>query len=257
MTKNSPPCCLAAFLGLLVLASSATGQTNQNPLVRVITSGTLSERMRAYESIRATGETVRDPQVLPALLRELNRVDALQRSRLEGLSRGETVAPTEELGEYLFILLDTVCSYNDPRIVKPLLPFLGTGRRVIDSVARFGTSSVQQIADFVDSDQSDAINLAPALFTLRAIQRELLVGSAERDVIIRIAGQRLEGQQPAAVIEQALELAMSTGDVRLVGRVKELAGDGSQMRALVVGGPDDGSVVGYLQRKAQSLSVQK
>jgi hypothetical protein len=111
--------------------------------------------------------------------------------------------------------------------------------------------------DFVDSGESDATGISPALFTLLVIQRETLLDDADRAVIVRIAGQRLEGQQAAAVIEQALELAMATGDIRLAERVKALASDNSQMRALVVPGSDDGSIVAYLQRKARSLLARK
>ena len=184
-----------------------------------------------------------DQASLPALLTELQHV--------------ETIAPTEERSESLFTLLDAICRYDDPRIVRPLLPFLGTGRRVIDTVAKFGAHSVQQIADFVDSGESEATGVSSALFTLRVIQRDALLDDASRAVIVRIAGQRLEGQQAAAVIDQALELAMSTGDVRLVGRVKELAGDSSQMRALVMPGTGDGSIVDHLQRKARSLLARE
>jgi hypothetical protein len=53
----------------------------------------------------------------------------------------------------LFTLLDAIRRYDDTRFVRPLL-LLGTGRRVIDTVARFGAHSVQQIAEFVDSGDS-------------------------------------------------------------------------------------------------------
>jgi hypothetical protein len=203
--------CVAIFVGLLVVASSAGAQPDQ--------------------------------AALPALLTELHRV--------------ETIAPTEEGSECLFTLLDAICRYDDPRIVRPLLPFLGTGRRVIDTVAKFGAYSVQPIADFVDSGQSDATGVSSALFTLRVIQRETLLDDAGRATVGRIAGQRLEGQQTAAVIEQALELAIATGDTPLAERVKALARDSSQMRALVMPGSSDGSIVDHLQRKARSLLARE
>jgi hypothetical protein len=192
-----------------------------------------------------------------SLLNELARLDALQLSRLAALSRGETVAPTDELGEHLADVLDAVCGFDDPAIVKPLLPFLGTGNRVVESVARFGEYSVEQIAAFVDSPASEAIGASSALFTLRVIQRSQPLSTAGRATIIRIAGQRLEGQQAAAVIEQALELAIATGDTRLAERVKTLARDSSQMRALVTPGSSDGSIVDHLQRKARSLLARE
>jgi len=141
-----------------------------------------------------------------SLLNELARLDALQLSRLAALSRGETVAPTDELGEHLADVLDAVCGFDDPAIVKPLLPFLGTGNRVVESVARFGEYSVEQIANFVDSPESDAIGASSALFTLRVIQRTQPLSPAARATLIRIATQRLEGQHEPAVIEQARSL---------------------------------------------------
>ena len=141
-----------------------------------------------------------------SLLTELARLNALQLSRLDALSRGETLTPTEELGEHLFTVLDAICRIDDPAIVGPLLPFLGTGNRVVESVARFGEYSVEQIAGFVDSETSQRIGAASALYTLRVIQRTQPLSPAGRATLIRIASQRLEGQRDPATIEQARSL---------------------------------------------------
>ena len=79
------------------------------------------------------------------------------------------------------------------------------------------------------------------------LDREL--SEAAKQSIVNVAAQSLTGGQSPAVIERAIDLAVKTGDLALVARVRNLVDDPREVRSL---GINDAVRVALIQKRAAS-----
>lgn len=186
------------------------------------------ERERALSLIRAIPVQRRGDEILEALLDELDR----QKSRLDYrgamLARGTPLPDDEGAGEFLLDELETVCQHDqDPRIIPHLVPFIGTGNRVIDALIHFGEPVVPLIVEVAASNSGTGFDASSALYALRRLL-ETNAGSlsqASRRRIIQVAASRLQGTQPVVVAWNAVDLAAATRDPDLLNTVRRAAKD--------------------------------
>src|SRR6266550_7438433 len=138
------------MLAVIALAMPELSWADQSPdgLIAGTTfkTGTPLQKYGALASIRAIPIDKRDPSVLIALLDELNHLDHQRQEQRAAMVAGTPVAPPEDEGDYLLSVLELVVEYKDPRIIRPLLPFITTGNKVIDAIAGFGELSVADVA---------------------------------------------------------------------------------------------------------------
>lgn len=228
----------AALTALLMLGISTVvaAQTGNTHVAQTLAQGSAAERAAALARIRATPVEARGPEVLPALLEELNRQSARLEARAAALREGRTVEPSESDGELLLDVLDLVTQHKeDPRIIPALLPFISTGNRVIDALAAFGEQSVSQVAEIAASNDRPDADVHSALLTLqRMLQKPTRtpLSLASRQLIIKVAEMRLTGTQVPTVALAAVDLAAATSDPSLIHRLEVLSQDAGEVRAL-------------------------
>jgi hypothetical protein len=252
-----------ALTTLLLLGTSAFVAVRANAevgLAATLEQGSAQERAAALTRIRATPVDARGADVLPALLRELDRESARLDARNAALRAGKPIATSEAEGGDLLDVLDLVTQHkNDPRIIPALLPFIATGNRVIDVLAGFGEPSVSAVAAIAASNTKPVADVFSALL---ALQRMLVkptsapLSEASRELIVSVADARLTGTQAPTVALAAVTLAAATGNPTLSQRVQMLSEDPAAVRALGL----SAEMVPTFQKKAKaalSSSVRK
>jgi hypothetical protein len=222
---------IAALCACVSLATSsfAAAQSNdQTQIAHALASGTLAQREAALLRIRRTPIESRSPAVLPALFQELERQRARLRERESALESGHPLPPSEAEGEFLIDVLDTVTQYSsDPRIIRPLLPFIGLGNRIMNVLAAFGEQSVADVAVIAGSDTSSAGDVHAALTILQRMldgPTSYPLSEQSRQRIVEVARARLTSARASNyVVPAAMRLAVATGDAQLIQLVQELA----------------------------------
>ena len=246
---------------LCFLASVAHGMAAQRTDAQrlgTLEIGTLEEKIEALADIRAVPMGQRSSAVLPALLGELNRIDRDLYARRSDPLSGQAREPREAQGDYLFRLIEIVSEYPDPAIIKPLLPFLPTGNMVVTTIARFGDRAVPDVAAFAAAGYRRDGDVPGALLTLRRIverQHDTPITQASMRRIADVARERLRGNQGAVIVEEAIALAVATGDPELLGRVQVLATDRGEVARLGI--PDPSLAARIQARAAAALAARE
>ena len=194
---------MSAWIGAVVIAiplsagvSSAQAVRDDTQTLEARRAGSAKERRDAVEVIRKIPVADRGPLMLTALLDELDR----QRRRLEdrqfALSTGRPLPPSEEDAEYLFSALDVVAQHkDDSTIIRPLLPFIGTGNRVINTLAGFGNLAAAEVLAIAAFGLSPDHHVDSALLVLqRMLERpgDYPVSGPTRNAILKVARTVLE-----------------------------------------------------------------
>jgi hypothetical protein len=249
---------LMAVATLLVTAvplyAVAQSQPSDAVLVEALANGSPSERTAALDSIRGIPVRERGPMILPALIQELERLRQQLQERQFALQTGQPLPPAADHGEYLFNVIDLVAQHTDDvRIVSALLPFIGTGNRVINTLAGFGERAVQDVVLVASSPLSSPTDVHSSLLTLqRIVERHppgALTASARKQ-IAQAAVDHLSGGHKDTVVVAAIGLAGASGDPQALQRVRALAADQGAVQRL---GITDPAVVGNIQRQAASV----
>jgi len=241
---------IALILNVVPASLGAQVQVEQAEIAKVLAKGTLEDRMTAHRLIRQIPVSQRQPYILTALTQELDRLDQYLRERRLAIARGEPLESAEEVGEYIFSVIQVVSDYKDPAIIRPLLPFLGTGSNVINLIVAFGDTAVQQVVDFAGTASADDPGLLGTLLALERLLVSPALSEDSRQSIIKVADQRLmENQPPLGVLDRAIALALATGDSALLTKVWSLANDPVAVQNL---GITDPSLVTRIQQMAAS-----
>jgi hypothetical protein len=213
---------------------------DQRQLADSLRSNAQAERRATVRSILAIPPADRQFSLEVALAQELSRLRA-QRQRDEG--------------DYLFSLIEAVSQSKDPNIVRALVPWLRTGNRAINAVTALGELSVLDVTTIARDPGNDDAPVAllvmgrllsdPSRYPLTAVSRRSIVETAEL---------RLSGTQPEAVVEEAVYLAIATGDSRLIERVESLAQNAAAVRDFGISDPES---VAYLQKRAADALARR
>src|SRR4029450_661619 len=137
---------------------------NQAELVQLLTSASPKEQMTALVQLRTIPSDQRDRFVLPALLRALDSQVGNFRQRLNGQRMVIDPFESEALNE----LLVAVDDYNDPIVLRSILPFMNHGTIVAKMVGKFGELAIRDVVAIAESPY-DANELAGALNVLKYI----------------------------------------------------------------------------------------
>src|ERR1700730_4202388 len=107
------------------------------------------------------------PELLAAIVSELNRYHLEDRSRAEKLRSGTKVPAAREDGsDYYADLLDIACKSQNPIFITPLIDAVGTCHPVVDALAAFGDQAVPGLVK-VARDSTDPSDAESALYALR------------------------------------------------------------------------------------------
>lgn len=233
---------LTLLLGWLGGTSDGSAQVvvNQGQLATTLGRGQSEERAAAIFAIRDIPMAARGPLIQSALLQELTRQREEHDVRARALQAGNPLPPRKDHGEYLFAVLDLVAEDNDPVVIEALVPFIGTGNRVMNAIVAFGDLAVPDVAEFAASVESPQNEVSPALRVLkRMLDRPPRYPLSEQSIrlITELARERLSGTQEASVVVSAVDLAVATGASALIQRVEQLARDVGEVRALGIRDP--------------------
>jgi hypothetical protein len=232
-------------------------QFDESRVLEALANGPSAERVSAISAIKKLPVTQRSAPVLAALLQELERLRRQLEDRQFALLSGQPLAPSDDHGEYLFSVLEVVTEHReDPLIIRPLLPFVATGNRVVDTLAGFGEQAVSEVAAVARSGLAPQTDVHSALLVLRRMLERpgrYPISAASKALIAKIAQERLTGTQPATVVMNAIELAVATGDARLLQRVEQLATDPGAVRVLGISDPE---LVRAVQNKANDSTAR-
>jgi hypothetical protein len=224
---------------------------DESRVLTALANGPSIERVSAIAAIKKLPVTQRSPSVLAALLQELERLRQQLEDRQFALLTGQPLAPSDDHGEYLFSVLEVVTEHrDDPLIIRPLLPFIATGNRVVDTLAGFGELAVPDVAAIATWGLAPQTDIHSALLVLRRMLErpgQHPISAASRALIARIAQERLSGTQPVTVVMNAIDLAVATGEARLLQRVQELTTDPVAVQALGISDPE---LVRAIQKRA-------
>lgn len=165
------------------------------------------------------------------LVYALEAADGLRRDleqRRLAILAGKPLAPSPDLGEYLFAVVNRLAQFHDPAVLGPLMAFINTGTRAMDAIADFGEEAVAEVL-IVASARSDVADAGSAMLTLKrmlervSVRHPLSADSKRR--ITGVANDGLRGSQTFGILFPAIQLAVATGDPVLIQRVKRLASD--------------------------------
>jgi hypothetical protein len=244
-----------AMLVVMALAVPVASQVtpDQGQLAARIQSGTQDERAAAVTSVLTISPAERRLSLELALTGELTRLRGEIDRRREARLAGKTLAPVADEGDYLFSVIDAVSRSLDPNSVRALVPWLGTGNRAITAVVALGERSVLDVAAAaVDPANGDASVALLVLGHMWRDQGKYPLSAASKRVIVDAAELRLSGTQREAVLQEAADLAVATGDDTLIGRVEALARNPDAVRDFGIRDPE---AIAYIHRKAtESLS---
>ena len=241
---------VAALLSVLVLGQASVDQAQ---LAQALTNGTDEERVAAAAAILAIAPEAREPWVRIALTQELDRYRRDLEVRRLALVSGQPLPPARDEGEYLFQLLSALSQDEDPIVLSSLIPFIGTGNRVINAVAAFGELAVQDVVAIAATDTKDP---GPALLTLQRMLEGPVrnpLSSDSRQRIVTAVAARLKGHQPGGAVMFAVDLAVATMDASLLLRVQELATSATELQSLGV--PEDRTAM--MQNRAKAALEAK
>lgn len=247
-----------ALLGLL-LAITCTGlvrpagaQVDPTSLANALRSGSPQQQRRAAQAIVAMPVSQRGVVIRSAVIEALQREQDDLEDRQAVIRAGGTVTPVPDHGEYLFRLLEVLVEYDDPANIRHLVPFIGTGNRVINALAAFGEQSLPAIATVAGSSGAMEREVSSALRALGKIQSRQgkHLSDSARQRIIEVVRQRLSGVQGPTVVMTAIDLALDVGDPGLEDRVRQLAEDADVVRSLGI--PDEQGLVDLVQNHAKS-----
>ena len=245
------PAMAVLLLSTLVRSSEAAQtQPDQVQIASTLANGSPDERTAAITAVRNISVPQRTPLLVSALVQELDRLRHEQEQRQLALQTGLPLPPSSEQGEYLFSVIEVVTQHKDPVFIRPLMPFIGTGNKVVNSIAAFGELAAADVAAIAASGLSSPTDVHSALFTLRRMLEqpsEYSLSPRSTRLIIDVAKQRLTGIQKPAVIIEAVDLAVATGDLELIQRVQMLAGNQAAVNRLGISEP---TLVADIQKKA-------
>src|SRR5689334_17782985 len=139
---------VGAIACAVVVVGGAEAQTilDQSHVRSTFANGSDAARAEMISQIRAIAPRNRPKWVLSELFNELNRLRRYLDDRLAAIEKGTPLPPEEDHGEYLIDVLSTVCEYDDPSIIGPLLPFIGSGNVLMNKLANFGDLAVPLVA---------------------------------------------------------------------------------------------------------------
>jgi hypothetical protein len=212
---------------------AAQNVSTAQDFVRTMQQGSLDQRELAIQTLRRIPLQQRDHAILEALTQELDRLAQMVRAREAALASGQSLTNEEGIGEYLGEVIEAVAQYKDPSIIRPLLPFVGTGSIVANAIADFGNEGVADLAASISNNAGDDSNVMGALLILRRIvERQALhpITAAAKQRVVAITRQRLSGIQNPDVLASAAELAVATGDEGLIRNVRQLIDDPAEIR---------------------------
>lgn len=244
---------IVATAPLLIGGTAAYAQppVDEASVVAALANGSAEERTAAVAAIRQVPVAERSAAVLNALLQELDRLHQHLEDRQLALLTGQPLAPSADHSEYLFNVLDVVCQQkDDSAIIRPLLPFVGTGNRVVDTLAAFGELAVADVSAIAESGLASQSDVHSALLVLRRmLERPGIdpLSAQSRARVRKIAGDRLTGSQKDTVVMMAIDLAVASGDPQLVQRVQQLARDPAAVQNLGIG---ETETVAAIQKRA-------
>lgn len=218
---------LVSIIAFSVSGIAFAQVTSQSDLAARLSFGDPAVRRESAMQLKSIPVAIREPIVLEALVGELARIEQELGERRIALDEGrQPPSVGEEAGEYLFALLDVVADYNDPRALKSMLPFIGTGVRVMNAVATFGESAVPDLVAMARSvDPRDDPTAA-----VEVLRRIVVLGNAEAPLspqsttaIVTLSQDLLRDSSSVAKLEAALHLAAATRDPALTTLVTEFA----------------------------------
>lgn len=244
-----------AMLAVMILAVPAAGQVapDQGQLAARLQSGTQDQRSEAVSRVLTIPPAERWLPLEQALTRELARLRGELDRRRQARLAGGAPAPVTDESEYLFRVIDAVSQSRDPSIVRALVPWIGTGNRAIAAVAALGELAVGDVAAAaMDPTNGDASVALMVLGRMYRDQARYPLSAASRRAIVNAAELRLSGTQREAVLLEAADLAVATGDDTLIARVEALAHNPDAVRDF---GIRDPRAIAYIHEKAaESLS---
>ncbi len=208
-------------------------------VVSALANHSAEERTAAVGAIKKLPVAQRSESVVGALLQELERLRQQLEERQLALLTGQPLAPSADHGEYLFSVLDVVTQHKDDvSIIRPLLPFIGTGNRVVDTLAGFGELAVADVTAVAESGLATQLDVHSALLVLRRMLERPgnhPVGASSKAQIAKVATERLSGAQKDTVVMMAIDLAVASGDPQLLQRVQQLARDPAAVQKFGIG----------------------
>lgn len=221
-------------------------------LARQITTGTEAQRQAAAQGIVTIPSHTLRPELLAAIVSELNRYHLEDRSRAEMLRSGRKLpAAGEERFAYYSDLLDVACKSQNPIFIEPLIEAVGTGHPVVDALAAFGDQAVPSLVK-VARDSTDPGDAESALYALRlAVERGVQMSGATKAPMAGIARGRLSGTQNLVVAVRAMELAVALNDPEGIELVRHFSSE-APLGLLQIERADQ-EKIGALRRRAAQL----
>ncbi len=204
-----------------VVPASAQVPADHVRLASDVRNGSERQRDAALRAIIEIPVQQRTQPLLDALLSEVARFAEESERRWQIIEAGGTVEPVENVD--LATVMQALVGHEDPAVIPALVSFIGTGNMVMNALTKFGELAV---ADVVRASNEGRGRASPALKTLTRMLTGPVrypLSDSSRELLTRIARQRLTGTQSTVVVWSAVELAVATGEPDLITRVQAIA----------------------------------
>jgi hypothetical protein len=189
---------------------------------------------------RQSAQQQPDSARLAAAIAGLNHLHKELVRRRQALEAGRPIEPDgEQHFEDQVALVRVLIRSYDPVVIRPLLSNM-IGTAVTSAIAAFGELAVVDVIAAVSEPElgtrSEALRTLQLMLE-RPVRHPLSLASKQS--IIEVAQGELSGNPPMAVIWRAVELAVATRDPSLLNKVRRLATNESEVRALNITGSKD------------------
>lgn len=247
---------LRVVSGLLIavsISSSVEGQVatpSQQDLLEMLRSEDRAASVAAVSWISRMGPASVNPELVLALMAELERANALEaETRRQGVALATRMNP-ESYG----FLQRVVAQTNDPRTIPVLAQALGNFG-LVPFLVDYGELAAPDVLDVVTDPESDLYAVGDGLRILRMMIENQEAQPLTDETLIRIrdaAEQRLTGPQYFTTVYYAIDLAGVLADPVLTQKLKLIAAYDTEVYALGIEDPD--TIARIQQRVADRLA---
>jgi hypothetical protein len=253
MHVHSIPCVVSAFLVAVSWASSVDGQVtapSQQDLLEMLRSEDRAASVAAVTWISRIGADSLNPELVLALIAELERANALEaETRRQGVALETRMNP-----ESYSFLQRVVAQTNDPRTIPVLAQALGNFG-LVPFLVDYGELAAPDVLDVVTNPESDYYAVNDGLRILRMMIENQEAQALTAETLIRIrdaAEQRLTGPQYFTTVYYAIDLAGVLADSVLTQKLELIAAYDTEVYALGIEDPD--TIARIQQRAADRLA---
>jgi hypothetical protein len=242
------------MMHLGIVASLAAQQySDQDAIVRILTSGTLIQRYATGRQILQIPAERRTEALWIAVAHELERVAAESHSRIDALMAGREVPSLgADHSDYWQDLVRAIRQWNDPRALHPLISSAGHGMLVSEGIVRFGESAVIPLIQTIRAGHANT--KSGALHALQILLQGLptepyhipatALSPVSRGEILQLVRDLLQPGAtafPGPGLPSVAGLALATGDASIREQMELLASGPALVRQLT--GLDDVSSI--------------